>query len=92
MLAARSEHLSLSYRVSGLVRDAVLVLPTPGSVVGRWSRVEVDIDAPARRGAVSVAAGSRTEILINKATSGGWRYVLGSVPGGSPAVTITTLL
>lgn len=91
MLASRSEHLLLTYRVSGLVRDSVLVLPTPGSVVGRWSRVEVDVDAPARRGDVSVAAGSRTEILLNKATTGGWEYVLGSVPGGSPAVTLTTL-
>lgn len=91
MVASRSEHLQLIYRVSGLVRDAVLVLPTPGSVVGRWSRVEVDIDAPARRGDVSIATGSRTEILINRATSGGWQYVLGSVPGGSPAVTLTTL-
>ena len=91
MLASRSEHLLLSYRVSGLVRDSVLVLPTPGSVVGRWSRVEVDVDAPARRGDVSVAAGSRTEILLNRATTGGWQYVLGTVPGGSPAVTLTTL-
>ena len=91
MLASHSEHLQLIYRVSGLVHDAVLVLPTPGSVIGRWSRVEVDVDAPARRGDVSIAAGSRTEILINKATSGGWQYVLGSVPGGSPAVTLTTL-
>lgn len=91
MLASRSEHLLLSYRVSGLVRDSVLVLPTPGSVVGRWSRVEVDVDAPARRGDVSVAAGSRIEILLNRATTGGWQYVLGTVPGGSPAVTLTTL-
>jgi hypothetical protein len=91
MQASRSEHLRVTYRVAGLLRGLVLTVPTPGSTVGRWSTVEVDVDVPADAGQVSIAASSRTVVADNAATGPGWRYVLHDVPGGSPAATVTTL-
>ncbi len=89
--AGRSARLVLTYRVRGLVDGSVLTLPMPGSIVGRWSTVEIDVEEPSSHGLVSLAAGSGSKVAGNEASGSGWRYVLTSVPGGSPAVTITTL-
>jgi len=91
MQASRDEHLRLTYRVQGLVNDRVLTVPTPGSIVGRWARVEILVHAAAVGGFVSTATNSRTQVISNKKVTGGWRYELDDVPGGSPAATRTTL-
>ncbi len=63
----------------------------PGSIVGRWSTVEIDVEEPSLHGLITLAAGSRPQVARNEGSASGWRYVLTSIPGGSPAVTITTL-
>jgi hypothetical protein len=91
MQAGRSARLVLTYRVRGLVDGSVLTVPMPGSIVGRWSTVEIDVEEPSSHGHVSLAAGSGSTVASNETSGSGWRYVLTGVPGGSPAVTITTL-